>query len=367
MNVKNPFVSIGYRGPEYFCDRENETKTILNALENGNNMNLFSIRRIGKTALIHHVFHNLDSEKYIPVFIDIERTESLADLSKLIIEKLATVIDRYNKKLFRDIVKWASGFGATIGLDELTGFPKIDVTHVHAPNERTLHDTFKIVSLVKTKVIVLAFDEFQQILKYPEKNTEAMLRTIMQELPNVRFLYSGSSNHLMSAIFNDPSRPFYQSTQNLSLDYINRDVYHQFIKSFIPEMADDSIKNLIDWCRGHTYYIQSVFNKVFELTVDGEIPDLLRVKTEILKGHEFYFYSIRKLLTSDQWKVLKTIALHEPVKKPTSKEMVAVTGLAPSSLKFQVEQLLEKELLLRETDGIKIYNVFLGKLLKLSK
>lgn len=36
----NPFVTNGYAGPEYFCDRVDETKTLVDFLTNGNNIAL---------------------------------------------------------------------------------------------------------------------------------------------------------------------------------------------------------------------------------------------------------------------------------------------------------------------------------------
>lgn len=35
--LANPFVYQGYESPEYFCDREVETKTLLSHLKNGRN------------------------------------------------------------------------------------------------------------------------------------------------------------------------------------------------------------------------------------------------------------------------------------------------------------------------------------------
>ena len=36
--LKNPFVNQGYIGPEYFCDRQQETELMLNHFENGRNI-----------------------------------------------------------------------------------------------------------------------------------------------------------------------------------------------------------------------------------------------------------------------------------------------------------------------------------------
>lgn len=52
----NPFLITGYQGPDYFCDREKETASLMSALKNGRNITLISPRRMGKTGLIKNVF-----------------------------------------------------------------------------------------------------------------------------------------------------------------------------------------------------------------------------------------------------------------------------------------------------------------------
>ena len=56
LNFDNPFVTTGYVGKEYFCDREKETEDIVRLLTNGNNVALISPRRYGKTDLLRHCF-----------------------------------------------------------------------------------------------------------------------------------------------------------------------------------------------------------------------------------------------------------------------------------------------------------------------
>ena len=54
--LNNSFVIYGYKGAEYFCDRQKETESITRALHNERNVALISPRRVGKTGLIHHAF-----------------------------------------------------------------------------------------------------------------------------------------------------------------------------------------------------------------------------------------------------------------------------------------------------------------------
>ena len=77
----NPFVTNGYAGAEYFCDRVQETKDITAWLQNGNNIALISPRRYGKTDLIRHCFEQNDIKKrYYTFIIDIYSTKSLAEM-----------------------------------------------------------------------------------------------------------------------------------------------------------------------------------------------------------------------------------------------------------------------------------------------
>ena len=55
---RNPFIYEGYEGPDYFCDRTEETENVISDLQNGRNVTLVSPRKIGKTGLILHTFSN---------------------------------------------------------------------------------------------------------------------------------------------------------------------------------------------------------------------------------------------------------------------------------------------------------------------
>ena len=78
--MDNPFVTKGYAGPEYFCDRIEETKQLVELTTNDNNMALISPRRVGKTDLIHHCFNQQEiKNKYYTFHIDIYATNSIRD------------------------------------------------------------------------------------------------------------------------------------------------------------------------------------------------------------------------------------------------------------------------------------------------
>ncbi|MFT4533938.1 MAG: AAA+ ATPase superfamily predicted ATPase [Saprospiraceae bacterium] len=58
------------------------------------------------------------------------------------------------------------------------------------------------------KKIVLAFNEFQQIQNYEEKNVEPQLRTLLQTLPNISFVFSGSDQSMLMQMFENKDQSF---------------------------------------------------------------------------------------------------------------------------------------------------------------
>ena len=99
MKQNNPFVLVGYEGPEYFCDRVAETKELARAIVNGSNVTLLSPRRYGKTGLISNVFYRLArGREYETIYIDLFGTQNLSDftilLANAVLGKLDTPLEK---------------------------------------------------------------------------------------------------------------------------------------------------------------------------------------------------------------------------------------------------------------------------------
>ena len=79
--IDNPFVTTGYAGAEYFCDREKETADIIRYLTNGNNVALISPRRYGKSDLLRHCFaQKIIADNYYTFIVDIYSTKTVAEM-----------------------------------------------------------------------------------------------------------------------------------------------------------------------------------------------------------------------------------------------------------------------------------------------
>lgn len=362
----NPFITTGYRSQSYFCDREDETKTLLRDITNGQPVTLIAIRRIGKTGLIHHVLAKLPKE-YEGVYVDILPTESLSDFLNVLTSSILNSVPQRSSpgKIFLEFIK---SLRPVISYDPLTGHPQVSIDVRENESEKHIDAVFRFLEKYPKKVVI-AIDEFQQILEYPRKKTDAWLRSIMQRLQNVIFIYSGSRQHLMNGLFADPSRPFFRSTSILNLDKIEVSSYSSFIiKHFNKagkKISEDVTREILEWTDIHTYYVQSICNKIYSL--DEKIIYTKTWKNEasrLLKEQETIFFKYRDLLSKHQWELLKAIALEGEVMAPTSKDFIAKHSLgSPATALRSLQSLQKKEMIytdrtIENKRCFKVYDVF---------
>lgn len=370
----NPFYLIPHTPKAYFCDRAQETEDILRFLENGSNVTLISPRRYGKTGLIYHIFDSLkEQKKKVELFYaDIYATSCVDDF----IAVLAEAVSKELKKdtLVKSFFQKLGSIRPVFSQDPLSGEPKLSFTfQTDAQRRYSLKALLEFLEHRPTKVIV-AIDEFQQIREYEGPSMEALLRTHIQPLTNVQFIFSGSKKHTMAEMFTAENSPFYESASLYTLEKIDRDAYANFIKEQFSAqkktISPEAIDFILEWSRCHTFYTQSLCNRVFSaVKTEAALVDALISADAILKENSSAFMERRALLTPKQWKFLTAVAKEGEVSEPTGASFLQKYGLgAPSSAVRILNALTEKELLLetKSLDGSSycVYNVFFSRWLE---
>lgn len=355
QDKNNPFYGEVYKGPELFCDREEESELLKKYMRDGINVTLFAMRRIGKTGLIHHVFHPYKkNSKVICVYLDILATNDLTQFTNA----LATAI--YNRfpsqnKLAKRIFEGLKRFRPTINFDELTGAPSISFSfETEEKKQTTIGNILKFLDDQEVR-IVIALDEFQQILEYPEQNVEAILRTHMQSLKNTTFIFCGSNQQMMHEIFNSAKRPFYASCTNMFLDKIDESKYKRFIRKQFErkgaEIDEECIDFICSWTNRHTFYTQYFCYVLYSMNYkQNKLEHAKMVAVTILKHNENVFYQYKNLLTKSQWELLVAIGKEEKVFQPSSNKFIKKYKLgAASSVNRSLQALLEKEMIYHQS------------------
>lgn len=369
--IANPFIYQGYESPEYFCDREIETKTLLSHLKNGRNVTLISPRRIGKTGLIKNTFFHLKEEdkEAVCLYLDIFATKKLQNFVEQFGVMVINDIVRKNASYIEKALAFFSALRPVLSMDPLTGEPSVSITVEPTQEEITMQGIFKYLNESGREVYV-AIDEFQQIAEYPEKGTEALLRSHIQFSQHVHFIFSGSKHHLMAEIFGSPKHPFYQSTEMMGLKPLNSDTYYGFCQAFFERKGGNLSKNIFEHIyqqfAGHTWYVQCIMNRLYETETQVEgVEQVNAAILSILEGREPQFESMTQFFTENQFTLLKAIAKEGIVAQPTAGKFIKDHKLSgASSVKAALKALEEKELVYRKAEGYVIYDRFMDLWLK---
>ena len=366
----NPFLLTGYVSPDYFCDREEEIKRLISALLNGRNVTLISPRRMGKTGLIRHAFHHLNVGKQAKCYyVDLYKTDSLSSL----VEQLANVVlgslDTTEDKIIRQVTTFFKSLRPLFSFDSLSGVPTFTVDVKPELAEYSLTEIFSYMEQSGQQCII-AMDEFQSIVNYKDRNVEALLRSHIQQLTSVHFIFSGSQRHVLENMFASANRPFYQSTQILNLFEIQEESYNRFARGKFEAHHQQIDEDVFDYMYqklfGHTWYIQVLLNRLYEI---GESPikkELIdKVLADVVDENEATFQTFLRLISPAQVKLLRAIAAEGVVQQVFNQSFISKYHLgATSTVRSALKALVEKELVLDIKGNYQVYDRFFGLWLK---
>lgn len=368
--VDNPFLISGYISPEFFCDRERETGDLMEAIENGRNVTLLSPRRMGKTGLIHHLFHHLEKEgKWTPIYIDIF---AASDLSEFVRRFAAAVIGTMDTRMDKAVAaagRFFRSFRPLVSIDPATGAPSYSFSLEPAQLDATLKECFEYLK-AKGRHAVVAFDEFQQVAEFPEKGTEALLRSHIQFMPNTRFIFAGSKRHMISEMFSAPNRPFFNSTQTMPIGTIDRGKYYEFAKRHFQaidvQLGKEVFDKAYDMFGGVTWNVQAVMNRLYARR-SADASDLLPTIDRLVSDNAYYYETILDGLPLGSVRLLKAIAAEGHVEEPTSGAFIAKHGLrASASVRLSLSKLCNLGLVSRENGAYivedRLFGIWLSRL-----
>lgn len=369
--VSNPFSVTSYMGAEYFCDRVEETKELTEALKNGRNITLISPRRIGKTGLIHHFFQSLNPEEVQCFYVDLFSTSNLQEFTKLFAQEVLTQrITPFSEQVWSEITHFFGSLRPVFGADPISGAPQCMIDIQPQREEWTLQQVFTYLEESPVPCYV-AFDEFQTIAEYKDVKMEALLRTYIQQLHNVHFIFAGSKKHIMTEMFASAKRPFYRSTQTMHIHAIDEEQYYLFASKHLAShgqhMSEEVFDQLYTLVDGYTWNIQNLLNRLYQSGIEQiDYQTVVTVLHQILQEEAPSYQMICRLITDRQLQVLRAVAQEGIVKEPGSNVFLQKYRLgAYSTVRSAIINLIEKELIYQRDDGgYMVYEQFFALWLK---
>lgn len=333
----NPFFTKIDIPDEYFCDREKETADIISYIKNGKNIVLKAQRRMGKSSLAMHVFKQKEIAKnYNTLYIDIYGTKNMSEFIREMknaffdapfakSEKGRKEVENLLKGIYFHFGVNSDGVGFSVGSD-----PKQENTY-------TLSEMFRFLEKTsKPNIIVL--DEFQKIGEYPE-DAAAIIRSHVQRCNNTHFIFSGSSRHMLSKMFEDVNEPFYRSATGIELKPIPKKAYTDFCRRLFSEydknIEDDAIKFCYDLFTGNTFDMQEVMNETFMHIDEGHTVTINDVGLSVdllLDQHDSEFKENLDRIDNERTRRLLSAIAYEGIATGlTSADKIARYGLGSAS------------------------------------
>ena len=194
-----------------------------------------------------------------------------------------------------------------------------------------------------------------------------MIRSYIQFLPNVYFVFSGSQQHMMQEMFLSANRPFFQSSLVLSLPCIEEPVYREFANRLLSSqhrlINESTFSYIYQQSDSVTWYVQAILHGIYEHGSYGITKSLVdEVIQELIEEQAMAYQNYCAWLTENQQMLLLAIASESLVSSPLSQQFISTHHLpATSSVKTALKALVDKQLVSKTPTGYLVSDRFFAK------
>lgn len=314
---KSPFIYGNTVSSKSFTDREAEVAKLRQNLTSGINTMVISPRRWGKSSLVEKVIAdiNRDEQAFKTVVIDLFSVGSEEEF----LETYAREVIRCTSSKLQDWLQTGKDFFKNlipqfrIGIDPTTDFSlSFDWKELKKHSDEVLNLPEKIARSKDLKIII-CLDEFQNLSSFPDyQNFEKKMRAVWQRQKLVTYCMYGSKKHMMTDIFNNPSKPFYRFGDIIMLQKIERSKWVNFIcESFTGsgKQINESLALLIPkMMKDHSWYVQQLAHYTWNLSdLTVSVDDINSALSELINANMPLYQKDIESISNTQLNLLKAI------------------------------------------------------------
>ena len=349
--MENPFEYQRIVVGKTFIDREQEINTLKKALISGENILLYSPRRLGKSSLLKETLLKIQNQRIV-IYVDLWECLTEGEIA----EKLATaIINTTFTKMEKAAAALKEAITSTRPLITLEPDGSIGIKLEYIEKDKTLKETLLLIEKIaqkRKKKVIIIIDECQVITEFEGNRIEKLFRTIIQQQRFTSYVFSGSKQHVLKAMVNQKTRPFYRQLRQMTLGPISLEAFSPFIKkgfSKIVGIDDKAIKEIYKFTGGNPQRTQQVCHFLFYKALDKENPTIDLVKKVVtdlcLSLDKEFEDELDSVKNKRQRVILKALAL-DSTEKPLSAEFIKKHNLGPSSsVQTALKMLIEKGVL----------------------
>ena len=376
--MENPFVYHSLASGVSFCNRAKEIETIVRYARTSHNLLIYSHRRFGKSSLILKAFDVVKKEdlEISTIHIDLFGTLSEQDFCIKLHEGLSR-LEGSMQKLLQFFGRGAKQLKFTLGIEALFGDGGMPfTTSLEArDSEVLLSDLMKIINhYAEKRRLVIALDEFQEVAAYSGGHFEKILRTYIQTQNRVSYIFAGSQQHLLSEMFSDRSRAFYNLADTLLLPTIEEKEYLLWLSDLFSQnnirMPYSFMSKIINQFRNHPMLIQRFFHQLWEILpekkqINNQILEEMAdgIESQMLQAKELDYQNLWQTLTLNQKRTIKLLLLSGG-KKIFSTINLARAGISATSILDRALKSLVANDVIYKNGNYCLYDVLFEKWLK---
>lgn len=359
MIMENPFIIGKAAEGDYFINRVEDQKRLNANLTHGINTIIVSPRRWGKTSLVKKVINDIDSDKFLTVFVDVFRCKSeyefYRNFATCVIKQTSSKIDEWIEtvKIFLSGITPKFSFGS----DPLNDFSLSFEWSEHDNTEEEILSLPQKIANKKGKRIIVCLDEFQQIAEFPlSVDFQKKLRSVWQHQQDVTYCMFGSKKHLMENFFSNRSMPFFKFGDMMFLQKIGVSEWVPFIcRNFastgktINAQQAERICNVVA-CQSS--YVQQLswitWYKSGAIVSDKDIDSAV---DNLLEQNKTFFQMETEQLTELQYNFIRAVA--DGVTKGFSQKSILRKYRLESSANIQAikKSMISRDLIYIDDDG----------------
>jgi hypothetical protein len=342
-----------------FTNREDDLNKLYKNLTQGINTMLISPRRWGKSSLVERLILELNSKNpeikvvSFDMFSVSSEEEFLELFAKEVIKSSSTIWQEWiqaGKDFFKQLTPMI-----TVGIDPTNDFSLgFDWNQLRKHKNEILELPEKIAKEKKCRFII-CLDEFQNLATFPEfESLEKNMRAIWQRQKSVSYCLYGSRRHMMTDIFNNPSKPFYRFGDIMLLQKIKREKWTSFIierfASTKKEISSELAELIPTLMQDHSWYVQQLAHYTWQKTKKKATKNEIQAAfSELIHANTPFYMREVEGLSLTQLNLLKAIVQKE--EKLSSVEMLQKYRLGTSANVVKNKSILLKADIIDDTGG----------------
>lgn len=348
----NPFKFGDPVEGDYYLPRPDLENFVSQFLINRIHVVLIGPRRFGKTSFLLNLLKKLKKDAHSYIFIDIFNITSHKDFLHQMLRAL------------KDRKGWLASFKSTLKsftslrpkmsaqIDSYTGSQSFDLTlDFITSSKKDVKEIIQDVlsSLKKEKGLIFAIDEFQKITEIDDGGwLEATLRTHMQQLKNISFIFTGFRRSVIYDMLNNPSRPLYKFCQSIEFPAFGEEFTDWILRRFKSigiACERGAVEHLRKLVQDTPNYVQMVsFHLVAlgksKITIE-EVNSALKI---VVQQNAYAYQTLLNTLTPTQQRTLRLAAREG--KQIFAKELLSKYEITSgAALSSAIKSLKDKEIL----------------------